>query len=66
MPLFLISELKDRLYGAKWFTALDLKDGYYYIKIKPGHKWKIAFRIKYGLFEYLVMFFGFINALVFF
>ena len=64
--MFLISELKDRLYAAKWFTALDLKDGYYYIKIKLGHEWKTAFYIKYGLFEYLVMLFGLTNALAFF
>ena len=27
----LITEIKDRLYGAKWFITLDLKKGYYYI-----------------------------------
>ena len=62
--MLLISKLKNRLYGAKWFTALDLKDRYYYIKIKPKHKWKTAFRIKYGLFEYLIILFGLINALI--
>ena len=37
-PLPLISELKNRLYGAKWFTALNLKNGYHHIKIKPKHE----------------------------
>ena len=36
IPLPLIIEMKDRLYGAKWFITLDLKDGYYYIRIRPG------------------------------
>ena len=58
--------MKDRFYGAKWFTTFDLKDGYYYICIKPGNEWKTAFRTKYGLFKYLVMLFGLINVLALF
>ena len=34
----LITEMKDRLYGAKWFTTLDLKEGYYHIRIRPRDK----------------------------
>ena len=36
--LLFITEIKDRLYGAKWFITLDLKEGYYYIRIKLGDK----------------------------
>ena len=54
--------MKDCLHGMKWFTALDLKGAYNLIYIALGYKWKIAFRIKYGLFKYLVMPFGFMNA----
>ena len=61
-PLPLIGELKDRLRGAKWFTALDAKDGYHHIRIKSGDEWKTAFRTKYGLFEYLIMPFGLTNT----
>ncbi|KAF5698706.1 reverse transcriptase domain-containing protein, partial [Fusarium globosum] len=61
-PLPLITELKDRLFNKKWFTALDLKSAYNLIRIKEGDEWKTAFRTKYGLFEYLVMPFGLTNA----
>ena len=37
-PLPLITEIKDRLYSAKWFTTFDLKNGYYHIRIKPGNE----------------------------
>ena len=54
--------MKNRLYEAKWFITLNLKKGYYYIRIKLEDKWKTAFCIKYGLYEYLVMPFGLINT----
>ena len=38
IPLLFIIKIKNRLHGAKWFTTLNLKDKYYYIKIKPGNK----------------------------
>ena len=64
ISLLLISKLKNRLYGAKWFITLNLKNGYYYIKIKPKHKWKTVFRIKYGLFKNLIILFELINILI--
>ena len=35
-PLPLISEILDRLSGAKYFTKLDLKEAYYRIRIREG------------------------------
>lgn len=61
-PLPLIEEIQDRLRGSQWFTALDIRDAYYRIRMKEGHEWKTAFRTRYGLFEYLVMPFGLTNA----
>jgi len=61
-PLPLISDLRDRLHGAKWFTALDLPDAYNLIRIKKGDEWKTAFRSTEGHFEYLVMPMGLTNA----
>ena len=62
-PLPLISELLDKTRGGKWFTRLDLKNGYNLIRIAAGDEWKTAFRTKQGLFKYTVMPFGLTNAL---
>ena len=61
-PLPLMSEMFDRLKGAKYFTKLDLKDAYHRIRIRRGDEWKTAFRTRYGHFEYVVMPFGLANA----
>ena len=61
-PLPNISELQDRLEGAKWFTSLDLRGAYNLIRMKEGEEWKTAFRTRYGLYEYLIMPFGLTNA----
>ena len=39
-PLPLISEILDRLSGAKYFTKLDIKDAYHRIRIKEGDEWE--------------------------
>src|SRR3981189_1224305 len=62
-PLPLISELIDKLKGAKIFTKLDIHWGYNNVWIKEGDEWKAAFIKNKGLFEPLVMFFGLTNSL---
>ncbi|KAM3547144.1 hypothetical protein MY1884_009710, partial [Beauveria asiatica] len=61
-PLPLITEIRDKVGQARWFTTLDLKGAYNLIRMKDGHEWKTAFRTTRGHFEYLVMPFGLTNA----
>ncbi len=61
-PLPLISELMDKLRGAKYFTKLDVRWGYNNVRIKTGDEWKAAFRTNRGLYEPTVMFFGLTNS----
>jgi hypothetical protein len=59
----LVSDLLDKLKGAKYFTKLDIRWGYHNIRIKKGDEWKGAFKKNRGLFEPTVMFFGLCNSL---
>ena len=61
-PLPLISELMDKLKGAKYFSKMDVRWGYNNIQIRQGDEWKVAFKMNKGLFEPTVMFFGMCNS----
>src|SRR5271169_4111306 len=61
-PLPLISDIMDKLKGAKRFTKLNIRWGYINVRIKEGDKWKAAFKTNKGLFEPTVMFFGLCNS----
>jgi hypothetical protein len=61
-PLPIMSELQDRVRGTRIFTKMDLKNGYHMIHVKKGDEWKTAFRYRYGLYEFMVIPFGLINA----
>src|SRR5207244_11951293 len=57
-PLPRIEDLFDQLKGAKFFSKIDLRSGYYQLKIRPQDTPKAAFVSRYGLYEFLVMSFG--------
>ena len=61
-PIPLISEILNRLSIAIIFIKLDLRGAYNLIRIKEGMEWMIAFRTRFGSFEYLVLPFGLRNA----
>ena len=57
----LIIETLMRLFKAHYYTALDVRGAYNLLRVAEGDEWKMAFRMRYGLYESLVMPFGLTN-----
>ena len=57
-----IDDAFSHLSGAKWFSVVDLKSGYYHVEMEPDDRAKTAFVCPLGFFEYTIMPQGITNA----
>jgi hypothetical protein len=65
-PLPRIDDQFDQLKGACIFSKIDLRSGYYQLKIRASNIPKTTFVTRYGLYEYTIMSFGLTNAHAYF
>ena len=61
-PLLRIDDLFDQLRGARVYSKIDLYTSYHQLRVREVEIPKIAFRMRYGHFEFTVMPFGLMNA----
>ncbi|XP_039123663.1 uncharacterized protein LOC120260295 [Dioscorea cayenensis subsp. rotundata] len=61
-PIPTVDEIFDELYGASYFSKLDLRYAYHQILLDQEDKDKTTFQTHHGHFQWLVMPFGLSNA----
>ena len=58
----MIDDLFDQLREARVYSKIDLHTGYHQLRVRTANIPKMAFRTKYGYFEFTVMPFKLTNA----
>ena len=66
IPLPKIDEMYAKLKGAKFFSAIDLRSGYYHIASGKDSRAKTAFVTPFGKYKFLQVPFGLAQAPTFF
>ena len=61
-PFLRIEDLLDQLKGASVFLKIDLRPGYYQLRVKDVDVPKTTLRTRYSHYEFLVLPFGLTNA----
>ena len=57
-PIPLLQEMINKVQKAKLFSKVDIREGFYNIRVTEGNEWKATFKTNTGLYEPTVMQFG--------
>ena len=61
-PILRFEDLLNELYKSTIFPKIDIRSGYYQMRIYEGYEYKTAFKTKARLYEWLLMPFDLTNA----
>lgn len=57
-PIFHLDNILEDLHGTLSLSKINLKNGYHQLRLRNIDKWKTTFKTRYGLYMWLVTFFG--------